>query len=154
MSGFQDWSRQLQQQGSPTFMCNPRNARHPRTTPGSSHATDFMSAPVFRRETAGFTIQDSLAAANSVTRLNRVHLRYGSHLRTSCTLHDLLPPHAAKLLDSRTEIRESPGISPGGFLSIYTRLVAYPDGLAHTNIHVRVMRKRRRCRVESGPPRL
>ena len=126
MSGLQNRSRQLQQQGSPTFMCNPRNARHPRTTPGSSHATDFMSAPVFRRETAGFTIQDSLAAADSITRLNRVHFRYGSHLRTSCTLHDLLPPHAAKLLDSRTGIRETPGISPGGFISIYTRLVAYP----------------------------
>jgi len=86
----------------------------------------LMPAPVLPYGTAGFTIQDSLATANSVTRLNRVHLRYGSHLRPFCTLHNSLPPYAAKLLDSRTGIRESTGIAPAGFISIYTRLVAYP----------------------------
>lgn len=86
---------------------------------------DLMSVPVLQCEAAGFTIADSLAAINSVTRLNGVHFHYSSHLRSFCTLHNSLPPYATKLLDSRTGIRETPGISPGGFIFIYTRLVAY-----------------------------
>ena len=86
---------------------------------------DFKSVPVFRHEAAGFTSHDSLATINSVTRLNKVHLHYGSYFRSSYTLHNSLPPYAVKLLDSRTGIRETTGLSPAGFLFIYTRLVAY-----------------------------
>jgi len=111
-------------------MCNPRNKRRPRATPDGSHTTGFSPISVLQRETAGFNNHDSLATTDSVTRLYRVHLHYGSYLRSFYTLHDLLPPHAVKLLDSRTEIRENPGISPGGFIFIYTRLVAYRAPLA------------------------
>ena len=93
---------------------------------------DLLSVPVFRRKTAGFTIADSLAAIDSVTRLYRVHFRYGSHFRSFHTLHNSLPPYAVELLYSRTGIREHSGLSPDGFLSIYTRLVAY----RHYDIHV------------------
>ena len=94
----------------------PRIALTPKTS---------LSAPVILRETTGFNSGDCLTAINYITRLNRVHLRYGSHLRSSCTLHGSLPPRAAKLLCSRTGVRKHPGLSPGGFLSIYTRLLAY-----------------------------
>ena len=106
-------------------MRNPRNKRRPRATPDGSHATGITPVSVLQRETAGFNNHDSLATINSVTRLYGVHLHYSSYLRSFYTLHDLLPPHAVKLLDSRTEIRENPGISPGGFIFIYARLVAY-----------------------------
>jgi len=115
-------------------MRNHRDKRHPRATPDGSHATGITPVSVLQRETADFNNHDSLATTNSVTRLNEVHLYYGSYLRSFYTLHDLLPPHAVKLLDSRTEIRENPGISPDGFIFIYTRLVAYRAGL--TGYHI------------------
>jgi len=116
-------------------MRNPRNKRRPRATPDGSHATGITPVSVLQRETAGFNNHDSLATINSVTRLYGVHLHYSSYLRSFYTLHDLLPPHAVKLLDSRTEIRENPGISPGGFIFIYARLVAYRVLTRHTVMH-------------------
>ncbi len=139
VSEYRNWRRQLQQQGSPTFMRNPRNMRRPRATPDGSHATGITPISVLQRETAGFNSHDSLATINSVTRLDRVHLHYGSHFRSFYTLHNSLPPHAVKLLDSRTEIRENPGISPGGFIFIYARLVAYHANRTGNIVKVRCL---------------
>jgi hypothetical protein len=113
-------------------MCNPLDTRRPRVPRMVLMLLDVLSVPVVRHEAAGFNSHDSLATINSVTRLNRVHLYYGSYPRLFYTLHNSLPPYEVKLLDPRTGIRESTGISPAGFISIYTRLVAY-RGVGYLN---------------------
>ena len=102
----------------------PQDTRRPRTTPdGPVCLLGFLSYSAAWQTGNGFTIHERLATIDFITRLNKVHLRYGSHLRLFQTQCNSLPPYILKLLET-ARTAASAGLSPAGF---YTRLLAYRD---------------------------
>lgn len=100
----------------------PQDTRRPRTTPdGPVCLLGFLSYSAAWQTGNGFTIHERLATIDFITRLNKVHLRYGSHLRLFQTQCNSLPPYILKLLET-ARTAASAGLSPAGF---YTRLLAY-----------------------------
>lgn len=99
--------------GSCKFLKIRAALEQPRIVP--TVLSDSFPIPYHQQSDTGFITSERLATIDLITRLNKVHLHYGSHLRLSQTQCNSLPPYILKLLETARDA-DSTGLSPAELL--------------------------------------